>query len=83
MIKPASFIILNMQRKMQHFLAEKMQHFLAFSYVVSLKQNGRKAFNNTLSFRVVLKRPSVTYDSILIEEFMLSVPFQNISQSNQ
>ena len=44
-----------------------MQHFLTLTYVVSLKQNERKTFNNTLSFRMVLKISSVTYDSILIE----------------
>lgn len=47
-----------------------MQHFLALKYVISLQLNERKMFNGILSLKLVFQISSVTYNNVLIKEFM-------------
>ena len=64
-----------------HLVCRENATFLSIN-ICCLTQNERKTFNNILSFKMVLKISSVTYDNIPIKEIRPSVSCLISSQSN-
>lgn len=62
-----------------HLVCRENATFLSIN-ICCLTQNERKTFNNILSFKMVLKISSVTYDNIPIKEIRPSMSCQISSQ---